>query len=117
MKLIQETYAITGDNTDVLAAPSRLAAIPYNGVLRLAISATVSNASNLMNLTVQLPDGETPVNAQVIPANGYTTVDDIIHASTVLTYNFTASQGGHYRVEIAETGTCSVFLVASLSPR
>lgn len=113
--LIKETYAITADDTDVLAAPSRLAAIPFNGVLTLEVSATVSNASNNAKLTIERPDGEVPVSDQLLPANGYDTSNDLINEETKMAFKFDASQGGHFRVALDVTGTIRVFVIATLS--
>lgn len=117
MAVIQETYAISGANTDLLAAPSRLAAIPFNGVLRLEISATVSNASNNFTLTIQLPGGANVVDAQQVPANGYSTSDEVIHRDTKMVYEFQAPQGGHFTIAFAETGTATAFIIATLRSR
>ena len=37
--IIKESFSLTVSNADILSAPSRLAAIPANGVLTLEMSA------------------------------------------------------------------------------
>ena len=116
---IIETYQITGagSHTDILKAPSRLAAIPYNGSLTLEFSSTNLDMANSANLVIQLPSGEVPIDQQAILANGYSETDDVIHNSTSEVYTFTATQGGHFLIDIGITGDITrVIMKATLIP-
>lgn len=111
--MIVETYQIVGDDTDLLAAPSRLAAIPYDGQLILEFQADVNDASNYWEVTIQLPDGSTPLDAVRIPegANaGSINLDD------KYTVAFPVAQGGHVTVHCDETGTAVLDVRATLMP-
>lgn len=105
MPVIVETFALAADNTDILAAPSRLAAMPSDGTLVIEMSATEANGSNYGTVTIQLPDGSVPIDGQVIPANGMSTADGVIHDETALTMTAAVEQGGHVTIAYDETGT------------
>lgn len=115
MPMISETYWITQDNNDVLKAPSRLAAIPFNGVLTIEVSTNNAHDANHADISIQLPDGDVPVDGQMIPANGYDDTEGVLHNETMLVYQFEAGQGGHFLIGIDETGTSNVILRATLA--
>lgn len=101
--MIFETAIITGTNTDVLNG-TRLNAIPYNGLLTMQFSADLANATNNYVLTIQLPDGDVPVDAQIIPGTN-PSLDGVLDDRTKLSFQFRATQGGHYTISLTETGT------------
>jgi len=113
--MIQEVHAFSATNTDILKAPSRLAAIPYNGVLTFEISAHVCTATNHVDLTIQLPDGDVPVDGQIVPENGYDASNWVLHNATMLVYSFEANQGGHFLISMQETGNCPYIVRATLA--
>jgi hypothetical protein len=113
MALISESYILTASNTDILAAPSRLAAIPRGGVLTLEYSATNSNATHNWTITAQTPEGDVPFEDLRVPYNGYSS-DVVMHTDTRLRFQFRATQGGHFLLSATETGTSNLYLVASL---
>lgn len=111
--MIVETFQLTASNTDVLAAPSRLASIPYNGTLILEFQADVNDASNYWSLTIQLPDGDIPIDGQRLVEGrnaGSINGDDKYQVS------FDVPQGGHCIVACAETGTAVLDIRATLMP-
>ena len=114
MALIQETYSLSASNTDILAAPSRLSSIPRGGVLTLEYSATIADGSNHFKITCQTPEGDVPFEDVIVPFNGYSASDNILHTDTRLRYQFTASQGGHFLLSAEETGGGVLFVLASL---
>lgn len=111
--MIVESYHVVGTTGDILAAPSRLAAIPYNGNLILEFQATVNDTSNYMRVTVQTPDGATPVEDVRIPAGA---TAGGMNADDKYTLMFPVSQGGHVLVQLTETGTAICNVRATLSP-
>ena len=111
MRIIKESYLLTATDTDVLAAPSRLAAIPANGVMSIELSATDCDASNYAVCTIQLPDGSNPVKDVHIPQNGMSTADAVMHDDTELGFQFQVAKGGHLLLSITETGTVAAILV------
>lgn len=115
MPVIVETFALSADNTDILAAPSRLAAMPSDGTLIIEMSATEANGTNYGKVTIQLPDGSVPIDDQVLPANGMSTADGLIHDETALTLTAQVEQGGHVTVAYDETGTVAeAFFIVTL---
>lgn len=110
MSTIKESFILTGSNTDIMAAPSRLAAIPGNGILTIEMSTTDSDATNFGVMTLQLPDGEVPFEDLIIPANGYG-VDNILHSETSVNVQVPVAQGGHVSLAYTETGTVALTIV------
>lgn len=111
--MIVETYLLSADDTDVLAAPSRLAAIPYTGTLICEFQAADNDGTNYWELTVQLPDGSTPVDAVRIP-KGVTT--GCWNTNDKYSLAFKVSQGGHVLVALDETGTSTCYARFTLMP-
>lgn len=105
MPIIVETYALAADNTDILAAPSRLAAMPADGTLTIEMSATEANGTNYGQVSIQLPDGSNPLDTVTLPANGLSTADGVINDDTSLNLVVEVEKGGHVLVAYDETGT------------
>lgn len=101
--MILESGLISATNTDVLSG-GRLNAIPYNGLLTLQFQSDLADATNNYVVTVQLPGGDVPVDAQLVP--GTTTVDiGILDDRQLLQLSFNAFQGGHFTIVLTESGT------------
>jgi len=111
--MIVEWYTVSATDTDVLAAPSRLAAIPYAGTLTMEFQAEMSSDTNHFDLTVQLPNGDVPLDAVRLPngvtAGSISTIDKYVVA-------FKVAQGGHVLVALTETGTAIVNCRFTLMP-
>jgi len=105
--LIKESFQLNGTDNDILAAPSRLAAIPANGVLTVECSCTDSDTVNFGQLTVQLPDGDIPLDLVAIPASGNTT-DGMLDTNTEMVVSFPVKQGGHVLLQFIENGTVTL---------
>lgn len=112
--IIKEFFYISASNTDLLAAPSRLAAIPKDGVLTLEFSALDSDSSNHYDLTIQTPEGDVPLDGVQVPASG-NTADVEFNRDTKLKLQFTARQGGHFLISLTETGTANMAVMATLT--
>lgn len=112
--IITETFRFVAADTDILKAPSRLAAIPVNGTLVIECSATKCDATNNAKLTLQDPAGDLPFEGIFIPANGYADDADVLHNDTELVITAVASQGGHFLLSIAVAGTLSVLMKVTL---
>ncbi len=86
---------------------TRLSSIPYGGQLTIQASSNQNNATNRMVITIQLPDGKVPVDAQAVTAarqadaSGGQLEDGYLDQWT-----FPASQGGHFTIGFVETGAC-----------
>lgn len=111
--MIVECVQITASDTDLLNAPSRLAAIPYAGTLVLEFQADVNDASNYWTVTIQLPDGSTPLDTVRIPEGANA---GSINANDKYTVAFEVDQGGHVTVNCAETGTAVLDVRSTLMP-
>lgn len=112
--MIFESALISATNTDALSA-GRLNAIPYNGALTLLFLSDLGDATNNYTLTIQLPSGEVPVDAQRVWASSHAT-DMTIDDREVMRFTFNAGQGGHFTVSLTEGGTAVCAFVAVLRP-
>lgn len=112
--MIFESSLIEATNTDVLSV-GRLNSIPYAGVLTLRFLADLGTAAARFVLTIQLPDGSVPVNAQVVPASSSGS-DMVMDEREVLQFSFGAMNGGHFTVSLTETGTAVCTFQAILRP-
>jgi len=114
MGTIKETFRLAASNADILAAPSRLSAIPANGVMTIEASITDADATNFGTLTLQLPGGDIPFEDLIIPI-GFSTSDASMDADLQLTFTFTVGQGGHVLLSYTENGTVVfLFLIVTL---
>lgn len=111
--MIAETYELVASNTDVLAAPSRLAALPYAGVLVIEMQASTWDAANFWSVTIQLPDGSTPLDG-FNPPDGAT--PGALNMDDKYTVSFPVTQGGHITIDCTETGTSLLYLRCTLTP-
>lgn len=102
--------------TDLLNA-TRLSAIPYSGgTLELQFLANLNNATNNFALTIQLPDGDVPVDAQPVLAGQEVegALGGQIDSRLAMKFRFPAPQGGHFTVVLTETGAAVCTWVAVL---
>lgn len=113
MSIIKESFQLVTSNADILAAPSRLAAIPANGVLTIEVSANTSDVTNFGTITLQLPNGEIPFEDLIVPFNAISS-DDVLDSNTQLTFAFPVSQGGHVLLSYIEAGTVVMFFHVTL---
>ncbi len=90
-------------NTDILQG-TRLQTVPSNGVLLFELEADLADATNNFVVTIQLPDGSTPLNGVLVPANAQG-VDGVLHEFEKLAVMFAIGQGGHPVFSCVESGT------------
>lgn len=112
--MIFESSLVSATNVDLLSA-GRLNAIPYNGQLTLRFLADLGDATNNYVLTIQLPDGSVPVDAQTVQASA-SGLDFDMDDRQVLQFSFPATQGGHFTVSLTENGTATCAFQAVLRP-
>lgn len=112
--MIFESSLIAATNADVLSV-GRLNALPYNGQLTLLFLSDLGSASAFYTLTIQLPNGDVPVDAQTVFASG-SGLDMVMDAREAMKFVFPATQGGHFIVNLTETGTAVCAFVAILTP-
>jgi len=113
--IIKESFLLIVDNADILAAPSRLAALPSNGILTIEACSTDLDSTNFGLLTLQLPDGVIPFENLHIPMGGLT-ADALLDIDTKLLVTMPVQQGGHVGLAYDENGNVSaVLIVVTLS--
>lgn len=112
--MILESFLVSATNTDLLSA-GRLNAIPYNGTLTLQFLADLGDVTNFYQLTLQKPNGDVPVDTQIVPASG-SGLDGVLDDREFLQMTFEATQGGHFTVSLTENGTATCAVRAILKP-
>lgn len=95
---------IIATNADVLN-DTRLSSIPYNGTLTVQAQANLGNATNNFAITIQLPDGNVPVDAQQVAAGQEgDALGGQLDTRYLDQWSFPAAQGGHFTIQLTETG-------------
>jgi hypothetical protein len=93
----------TATNTDILQG-TRLQTVPSGGVLTFELQAQYNNATNNFTVSVQMPNGDTPMNNTRIPGTSAAEAG-VIDERQNLTVSFPINQGGHCVFSCTETGT------------
>ena len=112
--MIIESGIVAATNADLLSG-GRLNNIPYNGNLVLQFLADLADATNYYDLTIQLPNGQVPIDTQMVPASSSGN-DGVLDSREYLEVGFAASQGGHFHVSLTENGTAVCAWRAILRP-
>ena len=92
----------TGSNADILQG-TRLQTVPAGGVLTFELQSDLNDTSNNYTVSVQMPNGDTPLN-NVRVAGTAPTDTGIIDERQNLTVSFPIMQGGHCVFSCTETG-------------
>ncbi len=110
MSTIVESALIAATNTDILQA-TRLQTLMGGGVLTIEVSASATAAANNMVMSLQLPNGKTPLNGVLIPVGSAAgSLDD----RTSLKFRVAIGQGGGHPVfSMVLTGTSIVIFRAT----
>ncbi len=108
---------ITGNevasNTNLLSG-GRLETIPAGArFLHFRCSANLNDATNNWALTIELPLGTIPVDAQRVPANG-DGASGVLDERTLLQWTWPAVPGGRFIIAATETGTAVFTWLAQL---
>ncbi len=111
--MIFQSSRIVATNTDVLAG-TRLNSIPYQGIITFLFLADLGNAANNYVLTLQLPNGDVPIDAQSVWASSAGT-DMTMDDREYMKFTFDAAPGGHFVVSLTMTGTAVCTVVARLN--
>ena len=90
-------------NADILQG-TRLQTVPAGGVLTFEIQGYVNNAGNFNAVSVQMPNGDTPLNNVRAPGCN-PAIAGIIDERQNLTVSFPIMQGGHCVFSTTETGS------------
>ncbi len=111
MGMIKESFLLTATDADILAAPSRLAAIPRDGILTIEVASSDCDNTNQGQLTLQLPDGIIPFEDLIIPASRSAPVDAVMDIDTKFIVTVPVAQGGHVGLAYLEVGTVGIFFL------
>lgn len=106
---------VLASNSDILQG-TRLQTVPQGGFLTFEFSAEESSATNNAVVSVQMPNGDTPLNEVLIPYNGFDGANSILHIDTKMQITLPVQQGGHAVVSITETGTTVVTFRITYTP-
>jgi hypothetical protein len=90
-------------NADILQG-TRLQTVPAGGVLTFELGANVNDASNNHAVSIQMPNGDTPMNSTRVPSCN-PGLAGVIDERQNLTVSFPIMQGGHCVFSTTETGT------------
>jgi len=92
-------------NADILQG-TRLQTVPAGGVLTFELQANKNDAANNFAVSVQMPNGDTPLNSVRAPGCN-PVLEGVIDERQNLTVSFPISQGGHCVFSAAETGSAA----------
>jgi len=90
-------------NSDILQG-TRLQTVPAGGVLTFELQSEINNPTNFYTVSVQMPNGDTPLNNVRVPACN-PGANGVIDERQNLTVSFPIMQGGHCVFSCTETGT------------
>lgn len=99
-------------NSDILQG-TRLQTVPAGGFLTFEMQTDANNDGNNAAVSIQMPNGDTPLNGVRIPAG--VTADAInINDKTMITLPI--QQGGHTVFSVEETGSATLAYRVTYSP-
>ena len=102
-------------NADILQG-TRLQTIPASGNLTFELQASDNDATNNYTVSIQMPGGDTPMNAVRIPAGNSTGLAGVIDERTDLQATFPIQQGGHCVFSCTEAGTAELTWRVTYTP-
>jgi hypothetical protein len=101
-------------NADILQG-TRLQTVPAGGVLTFELQATKNDATNNCTVSIQMPNGDTPLNNVRVPGCN-PPVDGVIDERQNLTVSFPIMQGGHCVFSMTETGSVALTWRVTYTP-
>lgn len=104
-------------NADILNN-TRLTSLPYGGQLTIQSLANLNNLTNGYTITIQLPDGSVPVDAQRVSAGQEVegALGGQLDSRLLDQWTFPATIGGHFIITFTESGTAVVTWRVVLRP-
>lgn len=103
------------DNTDILQG-TRLQTVAAGGFLTFELQAADNDATNNCTVSVQMPGGDTPMNATRVPCGNTAGLAGVIDSRTCMTATFPIRQGGHCVFSVDETGDTELTWRVTFSP-
>lgn len=101
-------------NADILQG-TRLQTVPAGGILTFELQGAGSSINNFYTVSIQMPNGDTPLNSARVP-NVNPTLDGVIDERQNLTVSFPIQQGGHCVFSCSESGTASLMWRVTYTP-
>ena len=101
-------------NSDILQG-TRLQTVPAGGVLTFELQAELNDNTNFYTVSVQMPNGDTPLNNVRVPGCN-PALAGVIDERQNLTVSFPITQGGHCVFSATETGTASLSWRVTYTP-
>jgi len=101
-------------NADILNG-TRLATAPYNGIMTFKIEADLNTAAANYTITVALPGGDVPIDAQRVPASGAAAVG-VLDDREAFIVSFAVQQGGQVLFSCVETGAALLAWLVRFAP-
>jgi len=112
--MIQERGILAATNTDVMSA-GRLNAIPYAGTLIIELQSQFADATNFYTVTVQLPGGDVPIDAQLV-AGINPAIAGVLDERQMTRWAYPVARGGHVTLSLTESGTAVCTFQITLMP-
>ncbi len=113
--MIYETGIEAATNTDILSG-TRLNAIPRVGIVTFDVQCQFNDATNFFSVTIQLPNGDVPVDSQRVPGTN-SALAGVLDERQLARFVFkTGASGGHFNISLTETGTAVCTWRFVLSP-
>lgn len=112
--LIVLSNIITASNTDLLNS-TRLQTVPAGGFMTFEFIANLADATNNFTVSLQMPSGENPLDAVLVPGNN-PSLAGVMDDRQKLMISRPVTQGGHTVVSLTETGTAILMYRITYSP-
>lgn len=94
---------ITATTADVLQG-TRLQTVPSGGIMTFQMIADLADATNNFTVTIQLPNGDTPLNGVLVPGVN-PSLAGVLDSRQLMQVSYPIAQGGHTVLTFTETGT------------
>jgi hypothetical protein len=101
-------------NADILQG-TRLQTVPAGGVLTFELQSSDNGASNNFAVSIQMPNGDTPLNNVRVPGCN-PALAGVIDERQNLTVSFPIMQGGHCVFSATETGSTDLTWRVTYTP-
>jgi len=101
-------------NADILQG-TRLQTVPAGGVLTFELQASVATAAANNVVSIQMPNGDTPLNNVLVPGCN-PSIEGVIDERQNLTVSFPIMQGGHCVFSVTETGATNLTWRVTYTP-
>ncbi len=93
---------VTASTADILQG-TRLQTVPAGGILTIQLISDLADATNNYVTTIQMPNGDVPINAQLVPGVN-PTLAGVLDERQLFQYSAMIQQGGHCVISFTETG-------------